>query len=141
MISLLFQISLFSRLCTNFITGTVLDKSSKQPVEFATVQLLKPVDSSILKTTVTNRKGKFILNNIEDGNYIIRCSFIGCGVTLLPVAVDQKKENVGIIEITYIKKNLSEVSLTTRKSLLNTSIDRKVYNVSQDIMAQSGSAI
>jgi hypothetical protein len=34
---------------------------------------------------------------------------------------------------------MNEVTVTGRKSLVSTSIDRKVYNVTQDIMAQTGS--
>ena len=35
---------------------------------------------------------------------------------------------------------MSEVTVTSRKSLLNASIDRKIYNVTQDIMAKTGTA-
>lgn len=122
------------------VAGIIQDKSSKQPIEFATVQLLRSGDSAVIKTTVTDHKGKFVLDKIASGNYILRCSFIGYAKTVMPVTVNQKKENVGMIEIAVLSQNMSEVVVTARKSLLNTSIDRKVYNVTQDIMAQSGSA-
>jgi outer membrane receptor protein involved in Fe transport len=122
------------------ITGGVQDRSSKQPVEFATIQLLRPADSVVIATTVSDRKGKFILDKVANGNYVLRFSFIGYEKTIMPVAVNQKKENVGTIEIGIASKEMGEVTVTSRKSLLNTSIDRKVYNVTQDIMAQSGSA-
>ena len=123
------------------ITGSVIDKTTKLPVEFATIQLMKAkADSSLIKTAVTDKKGRFTLDKIENGNYILQFSFIGYGNILLPIEVNQVKEHVGTIEIAVISKNMSEVVVTGRKSLLNTSIDRKIYNVSQDIMAQSGSA-
>ena len=81
------------------VAGIIQDKSSKQPIEFATVQLLHTGDSAIIKTTVTDHKGKFVLDKIATGNYILRCSFIGYGKTIMPVIVNQKKENVGIVEI------------------------------------------
>jgi len=124
----------------HFITGFVQDRSSKLPVEFATVQLLNSADSTIIKTTVTDRKGKFILDKIASGNYVLQFSFIGYEKTIMPVTVNQQKENVGTVEIAVQSKNMSEVIVTGRKSLLNTSIDRKSYNVTQDIMAQSGTA-
>ncbi len=122
------------------VTGIIADKSSKQPIEFATVQLLHPGDSSVINTTVTDRKGKFVLDKITAGNYILCFSFIGYEKTILPVVIKQQKENIGTIEIEVSLKNMNEVLVTARKSLLNTGIDRKVYNVGQDIMAQSGSA-
>ena len=137
---LFFSTMLFSQSNGYAVTGTVLDKSSKQPVEFATLQLLDIADSTVIKTTVTDRKGKFVLDKITAGTYTLRCSFIGYEKTFLSVLVNQQKENVGAIEIGVVSKNMNEVVVTARKSLLNTSIDRKIYNVSQDIMAQSGSA-
>jgi outer membrane receptor protein involved in Fe transport len=122
------------------VTGIIADKSSKQPIEFATVQLLHSGDSTVINTAVTDRNGKFVLDKIAAGNYILRFSFIGYEKVILPVVVKQQKENVGIVEIGVLSKNMNEVTVTARKSLLNTSIDRKIYNVSQDIMAQSGSA-
>ena len=137
---LLFSIKLFSQDNNHIVTGTVLDRSSKQPIEFGTVQLLNKIDSIVINTTVTDHKGKFLFDKITAGNYILRCSFIGYEKTFMPVTVNQQKENIGTIEIGILSKNMNEVVVTARKSLLNTSIDRKVYNVGQDIMAQSGSA-
>ena len=131
---------LFGQAGGSIITGMVLEKTSKEAIEFATVQLLHPVDSIVINTVVTDRKGKFILENIASGIYKLSCSFIGYEKIIMEVTVDQKKENVGTVEIGMLQKNMSEVVVTSRKSLLNTSIDRKVYNVTQDIMAQSGSA-
>jgi outer membrane receptor protein involved in Fe transport len=125
---------------TQAVTGIVVDKSSKQPIEFATVQLLHTGDSAVLNTTVTDHKGKFVLDKIAAGNYILRYSFIGYVKTIIPITVNQQRENLGVIEIGILTANMNEVVVTARKSLLNTSIDRKVYNVTQDIMAQSGSA-
>ena len=59
------------------ITGGVQDRSSKQPVEFATIQLLRTTDSVVIATTVSDRKGKFLLDKVAKGNYILRYSFIG----------------------------------------------------------------
>jgi len=122
------------------VTGIVVDKSSKLPVEFATVQLLHTPDSAVLKTTVTDHKGKFLVDHVVPGNYILRFSFIGFGKIVMPLTVNQQKEHIGNVEISLLSKDMTEVVVTGRKSLLNTSIDRKVYNVTQDIMAQSGSA-
>jgi len=133
------SVSLFGQ-AVNSITGIIQDKTTKLPIEFATIQLLQLPDSSIIKTTVTDKKGKFTIEDIELGNYIVSYTFIGYSQTMLPVTVDQKKETLGQIELEVLSKSLSEVTVTGRKSLLNTSIDRKVYNVSQDIMAQSGVA-
>ena len=123
------------------VSGVIIDKSTKQPIEFATVQLLKVEDSSISKSTISGKKGKFIFENIEGGNYILQCTFIGYStISRLLNISNQQKINIGNIEIFSSTGNMNEVVVVAKKSLLNTSIDRKVYSVSQDIMAQSGTA-
>jgi outer membrane receptor protein involved in Fe transport len=132
--------SLYAQVEEAVIHGTVIDLNSSQPIEFASVQLLKQTDSSIVQTTVTDKKGRFSFEKIPSGSYVISCSFIGYSKSLQPLIVDQEKENAGNISISTLATSLNEVTVTGRRSLLNTSIDRKVYQVSQDIMAQSGSA-
>jgi len=124
------------------VTGTVMDKTTKQPLELATVQLLHEADSTITAFTVTNRRGKFILENIAAGNYRLRCSFIGYEKTEMVISISSKQttHHAGEIGMIQLSSSLKEVTVTARKPMLNTGIDRKVYNVSQDIMSQGGSA-
>src|SRR5215831_1929661 len=142
LILLLFNVPSFAQREDNghSITGIVQDKKSEQPIEFASVQLLNAKDSVILQTIVTDRKGKFLFEGVAAGNYVLRYSFIGYEKVLMPITVDQKKENIGTVGIGVLSKDMTAVTVTARKSLLNASIDRKIYNVTQDIMAQSGSA-
>ena len=141
LISISFSSAIFAQSNGTIVSGVIIDKSTKQPIEFATVQLLKVEDSSISKSIISGKKGKFIFENIAGGNYILQCTFIGYSTTSRSVNINnQQKINSGNIEISSSTGNMNEVVVVAKKSLLNTSIDRKVYSVSQDIMAQSGTA-
>lgn len=94
----IFSSNIFGQ-AVNSITGIIQDKTSKQPIEFATVQLLQLPDSTVLKTTVTDKKGKFTIEDIESGNYIVSYTFIGYSRTILPVTVDQKKKTWGRLNL------------------------------------------
>ncbi len=122
------------------ISGVVTDRSSKQAVEFATVQLLT-TDSTIVKSSVTDKKGRFSIEGVKPSNYILSCSFIGYEKSAKPIAItgNPLKVNIGTIQIGMLSANMAEVKVTTTTRALNAAIDRKVYNVSQDILAQSGS--
>ncbi len=123
------------------ISGIVQDANFKTPLEFSSVQLLNAADSSIIKSTVSDRKGKFSLDNVSNGNFVLVSTFIGYEKVKFSVTITNLQNiNIGIIQISPLLKSMDAVVVNTKKSLLNTSIDRKIYNVGQDILAQSGSA-
>lgn len=123
------------------LSVSVIDPAKREPVELAVLQLINTATNKTLKAGVTNKKGKIEFEDVKDDNYLLRCSYSGfvtvdslIGIT----AQSPKNMIISFVLQTDIKK-LDEVTVTSRRSLLNTSIDRKVYNVSQDIMAQTGS--
>ncbi|MEP6677059.1 MAG: TonB-dependent receptor, partial [Ferruginibacter sp.] len=122
------------------ISGTVIYQASKKPMALVTVSLLNATDSTANTLTVTDPSGRFNFDKIKPGHYTLRFSFIGYRKTDKAIDVAGKKINAGTVEMIMLPKAMNEVTVTAQKSLLNTSIDRKVYNVSQDIMAQSGTA-
>jgi len=133
--------SLIAQQNSHTLAVTVIDSVKKENVELAVLQLINVSTNKATKAGVTNKKGKIEFENIEQGNYLLRCSFTGhITVDSLILLTSQSPKIINInfaLKADFIKMN--EVTVTGRKSLLNTSIDRKVYNVAQDIMAQSGS--
>jgi len=129
----------FSQNAGTSLVGVIVDKDSKTPVEFANIELLKPSDSSVITGMVTDAKGPFTIDQLKPGIYLLRYSFIGFEKTVMLVTVTGKpRMNLGTIEIILLSKPISNVTVTSTKSLLNTSIDRKSYVVTKDILAQSG---
>jgi hypothetical protein len=121
------------------VLGVIADKGSKAPVEFANVELLG-TDSAVIKGTVTDNKGKFSFDQVKNGNYLLRYSFIGYEKTVIAILVDKTRLNLGSLEIVLTSNPMNNVTVTSTRALLNTSIDRKSYDVTKDIMAQSGTA-
>lgn len=137
---------LFFCLCSHGQTsvfGTVIDKASRQPIEYASVLLIHLPDSSTVKGTATDKKGRFRMTSIKPGQYVLQCSFIGFDqieTKVFTIEASQTKYDLNTIELNNANKNLTDVTVVGRRPTLNTSIDRKVYNVEQDIMSRSGSA-
>lgn len=125
------------------VNGVVTDKLTQQPLEFVTVEIMQKKDSTVVSTTLTDKNGKFVFHNISPGNFFLHCSYIGYSTTVyldLNITGDQKNISAGTIVISNDAKNLSHVIVTGGRSILNTSIDRKSYDVTKDLLAQSGTA-
>jgi outer membrane receptor protein involved in Fe transport len=127
---------------TGGITGTVLNESTKQPQEFVNVVVLKATDSTLVTGAVTDGKGKIQITNVPVGSYFLKFSLLGFeekkSVTF-NIDPDRKDFNAGTIFLKESSVNLGEVTVTAQKSLYNSAIDRKVYNVQQDVASKTGS--
>lgn len=58
------------------VTGTAVDTKSQNPVDFATVALLR-ADSTAVMATNTDENGQFTLRPKEAGRYIVKLSYVG----------------------------------------------------------------
>ena len=124
------------------INGTVIDKKTGQSIEYASVQLIAPTNNVAIKTAISNKKGKFILDSIAIGTYSLKVNYMGliAPQQTVTLVANASRIDLGNISMELISNTLEDVSVTAKKNMLSSTIGKKVYNTSQDIMAQSGSA-
>jgi len=125
------------------IRGAVIDDSTASPVEFVNVVLRMKHDSTIVTGKATDRAGKFNFAEIPAGEYFITFNQIGYKEKKTPVfRIDPQHRhlNLGKVRLIANTMSLEEVLVTAEKSLYSATIDRKVYNVDQDLMSKAGSA-
>ena len=143
LLMLMFFFFCFNAFAQTTISGTIAEGASGKGLEFATVALLRLPDSATVKTTATDKKGRFIFDAVAPGTYVVRSSFVGFAtVEATAFTVTAAIPKVALQPLQFINdaKTLSTVTVTGTRAQLNTSIDRKVYNVEQDIMSRSGTA-
>ncbi len=69
-------IPLFAFSQQNTIEGDVIDSEGK-PLQFATVALLNPADSTLSYFGITNSEGRFEITKVHSGNYLMQTAFLG----------------------------------------------------------------
>lgn len=123
------------------ITGQVNDSTSRKPVEFATVALTDPGTGKTIDGTVCDANGKFTINKVAPGKYIVSVSFLGYDTKKMNVSIDDKKDaDLGTITISIAAKLLNEVTVEGQKALIEERVDRTVYNAENDATAKGGDA-
>lgn len=123
------------------VSGTVLDGGDKSPVMQATVQILSPKDSTMIKGNVTDLDGNFSMP-VSPGKYLLKVSFIGYTPFLKEVTVTHGKPrlNVGAIELQSDAIMLAEAVVVAQAPEVTASEDTLVYN-SSAYRAPEGSAL
>ena len=64
------------------VTGKVIEKVSKQPLEYATISITAPNDTKVVAGGITNPKGEFDVA-VAPGVYDIKIEFISFKATKL----------------------------------------------------------
>ncbi len=125
------------------ISGVVTDASTSKPVEFANVVLYNSGKEKPLDGTLTDEKGSFKLKNIKNGKYKIIISFLGYKDYIADsIEISDKKlsADLGMIRFTVGAQTLKEVNVEAEQSLIETKIDRIVYNAEKDLTSKGGNA-
>lgn len=125
------------------ITGIVVDSIQRTPVEFATIELLDASGEKQITGDITNEKGQFRLNDISNGNYSVRITFLGYATRTIPaVALTLEKPDADLGQILLASENiqLTEVTVTGEAALVENKIDKIVYNAEKDVSTAGGDA-
>jgi outer membrane receptor protein involved in Fe transport len=123
------------------ITGTVFNKTTSEPLDFATVVLVNSKTGAPLPIgTTTDENEVFIIPNAPSGKYIVRVSMIGNVTQEREITIGNSEINLGKIELAEDTKLLQEVVVTGQKSQLSVNAERRIFNVSSNINATGASA-
>jgi outer membrane receptor for ferrienterochelin and colicins len=119
------------------ITGKIVDKTSGQPLEYATIAFVNIANNKLTTGGITDAKGEFNVD-VTPGNYNIKAEFI----SFKPLEISQKKlvqnTNLGTISLVDDATQLNEVVVRSEKTTIDIKLDKKVYTVGQDLMVKGG---
>jgi len=125
------------------VSGRVVEQSTKNPIPFANVILLSDKNDKMLTGTITENDGRFVIKGINEGNYTISISFIGYETKTIPVLVGKLNEtfDVGKIELQTSSENLDEVIVSAKREIVSSGLDKKSFNIENNISQAGGSAM
>lgn len=119
------------------VTGTVLDKVSRSPLEYTTITMIDPDRPASVSGGMADAAGKFSFDVIP-GNYNIRIEFISFKAIDIQNRQITSDTNLGTFYLEEDATLLNEVEIRQEISTVDIKLDKKVYNVGQDMMVKGG---
>lgn len=131
-----------TNVCANGgVTGTVLDKATAKPVDYATVVLVNPDTRAPLPmAALTGTDGVFVIADAPAGKYVVRVSMMGAVTQERTVTVADSIIDIGRIVLAEDTKLLREVVVAGRKGQLTITGERRVFHVGSSVAATGASA-
>lgn len=119
------------------ITGKIVEKISKQPLEYATITLINTKNPKAIFGAITSANGEFVVD-VSAGNYDVKVEFISFKSTELKAQIYTEDTNLGTISLEEDATQLQAVEIRAEKTTVEIKLDKKVYNVGKDLMVKGG---
>lgn len=121
------------------ITGTLLEKTTSLPLEYATITF-QSIDRPEIITGGMSSENGFFEVEVEKGDYLIKAEYISYMPFIIEKISIESAQNIGKIYLASDSKMLDEVIITSERTTVEMKLDKKVYNLGQDLMVKGGTA-
>jgi len=124
------------------VTGIVTD-AANNPIQAVTVTLLNAKDSSLVKADVSDEKGQFQIVTLKAGKFLLSYAIIGFEKKFsqpfdLAAGQNFQAEKTALQPST---KKLQDVTVTSRKPMIEIKADKTIFNVENSINATGSNAL
>ncbi|WP_057940156.1 TonB-dependent receptor domain-containing protein [Algoriphagus resistens] len=120
--------------------GRVLIKGSEAPLEFATIKFLSAATGLMETGTTSTSEGYFELQSALD-SVVVEISFIGFTTVKKPMSLVNGGSDLGIFYLEEESQGLDEVVIRAEKSQTQYELDKRIFNVGNDLVSTGASAL
>lgn len=124
------------------VRSKVEDTQTGESMPFVNVAVYNRTSSKFVKGAITDEKGLFFIDKLPYGDYTIKLTYIGYTTLEKDFSVTKDKRNMNFKKL-YMNDNsqtLDEVTVTAQRPTMRLEVDRKSFDVSQDITNAGGDA-
>jgi outer membrane receptor protein involved in Fe transport len=125
------------------ISGIIKDKADKTALSYSNILVKTEKDSAFVTGTVSDEEGRFILPGIAPNNYILEISLVGYASYKEKLYVGSLSPflDLATIELISAQTTLNEVVISAKQDEIGGHLDKKVYNVEDNISQGGGSVL
>src|SRR5690606_33251505 len=121
------------------VSGVVTDKISGQPLEFATITFQHIRRTEMVTGALTDEKGFFEIE-MPAGKYNITIEYLSYGSLTVSDQALTSSTDLGIFALAPDDQLLDELVIRAERTTVEMKLDKRVYNLGQDLMVKGGNA-
>ncbi len=119
------------------VKGYIVDQKTLQPLEYATISLVKKDNPSQIQGVITDNSGFFNIQ-LNPGTYNFKAEFIGFEPFSIENLDIKETKDFGEIRLKISQNLLNEIELIAEKTEVEIRLDKRIYNVGKDLTVRGG---
>ncbi|MDR4988667.1 MAG: TonB-dependent receptor [Bacteroidales bacterium] len=126
------------------VHGQLMDEEMEEALMYASLVLFSVRDSSMVTGAITDEEGRFTMENVPFGRFYLTVSYVGYPrhtFNDIRISPREQEYDVGIIYLRADAAMLGEVTVEAARQLMEVGLDRRVFNVEQELTAVGGTAL
>lgn len=121
------------------VSGKLIDKDTKLPLEFATVSFISSNPAIAAQGGVTDLDGNYNIA-IKPGTYTVKFEYITFKTVSKDNQVLEANKDYGVLEMSIDVAVLDAAVVIAEKTTVDIRLDKKIYNVGRDLTVRGGTA-
>ena len=124
------------------VRGKVKDTSTDASMPFVNVAVYDKATQKFVKGAISDEKGLFHITGLPYGAYTLKLSYIGFTDAEKSFEVEEQHRhaNLKVVHMSEDSRTLQEVTVTAQRPSMRLEVDRKSFDVTQDISNAGGAA-
>jgi len=125
------------------LSGKIMDKASQEALSYVNIVLKTTIDSVFVTGAISDESGLFTLSDVKPGDYELEASFIGFETVRSQVYVGSSSPflNLGEVEMVMVFQELGTVEVVGQMEAVSAKLDKKTYDLGQNISQSGGSVL
>ncbi len=123
------------------IKGTLIDQTSKEPLPFATIGIYTEKDS-LVGGGISDEEGKYTVD-VPLGRFYALIEFMGFEAVksdFFTLSREKSNHDLGETGLSATAADLNEVVVQGEKTIMELSLDKRIFNVGKDLANAGGNA-
>jgi len=125
------------------VLGMIVDEK-KDPVQYATIYILNPKDSTTVTGGITDENGRILIKDIPWGTYFLQINAMGYSKHFSPeftLTQANPRYMLRQFALTQRPQQLKELEVSVQKEMLQQNLDKKVYHLENSIITEGATAV
>lgn len=121
------------------ISGKIVSKETKEPLEYASVAFQSTTNAEYITGEITDENGGFTFEASADV-YDITIDYMGFNPIIISGKEISTDWNMGTIEVSSGEEQLEDLVIQVERSPVELRLDKRIYNIGDDDVVKGGTA-